>query len=543
MAALMSASAGQTEKVAWYVADARSLGVPVLAPDINASDWDFAIEDLDGKPNIRFGLGAVKNVGQAAVELIIAERNSSGRFKNLNEFARRVDLRGVGKRALEYLIKVGALDAFGNRPALLASLDRIVSISSNHFRAAEAGQMSLFGEITGVSEDIQLPDVNNVDKREMLNWERELIGLYVSDHPLTPYQQTFARIVSYFSGQLHDAQHEEKVRVAGLITAVRPYMTKTNKPMGFVTLEDIQGSIELVLFPKTWQKTHELLKVGQIVIVEGKVDTGSTPPKILVDEIRTEIKILESVDSPRGMEQPAASQPKVDPAPPAAQPPKPNVPQSRKIPTKPSIPPPIRQVSEKPAAYVPDAGFDDMPPPPDNFPDDWDMQWQPSFENAEIAARPEPAVDQRPVSEPHLRPEAIEVEIPQREPQQPETAHEVLAVQPIGTVQAQSPDILPSLYVPLAQEEKDKDHPPQQITVILRSTGDRERDKRRIKTLYGTLISFHGRDRFSFQIFENGKGHLIDFPNDTTRVCTEVLERLMKLMGEESWRVEEITFQ
>jgi DNA polymerase-3 subunit alpha len=94
--------------------------------------------------------------------------------------------------------------------------------------------MSLFGESTGVIEEIHLPDVSNVDKREMLNWERELIGLYVSAHPLTPYQQTFTQIVSYFSGQLPEAQHEEKVRVAGLITAVRPYTTKTNKPMGFV---------------------------------------------------------------------------------------------------------------------------------------------------------------------------------------------------------------------------------------------------------------------------------------------------------------------
>ena len=108
---------------------------------------------------------------------------------------------------------------------------------------------------------------------------------------------------------------------------------------------------------------------------------------------------------------------------------------------------------------------------------------------------------------------------------------------------APSTDFLPSLYIPLAQEEKDKEHPPQQITVMLRSTGDKERDKRRIKTIYGTLISFHGRDRFSFQIFENGSGYLIDFPNDTTRVCIEVLDRLKKLMGEESWRVEEITFQ
>jgi hypothetical protein len=99
------------------------------------------------------------------------------------------------------------------------------------------------------------------------------------------------------------------------------------------------------------------------------------------------------------------------------------------------------------------------------------------------------------------------------------------------------------LYVPLAKENKDKDHPPRQITITLRSTGDKERDKRRIKTLYGTLISYHGRDKFSFQIFESGKGHLIDFPNDTTRVCPELLERLKKLMGEEAWRVEEITFQ
>ncbi|HSB02179.1 MAG TPA: DNA polymerase III subunit alpha, partial [Anaerolineales bacterium] len=368
MAALLSANAGKTEQVALYVADARSMGVPVLAPDINASDWDFAIEDVEeaqDKPNIRFGLSAVKNVGQAAVALIIEERNKNGTFKNLNDFARRVDLRGVGKRALEYLIKVGALDAFGNRAALLASLDRIVSISSNHFRAAEAGQMSLFGELTGVTEDIQLPDVSNVDKREMLNWERELIGLYVSDHPLTPYQQTFAQIVSYFSGQLNEAQHEEKVRVAGLITAVRPYTTKTNKPMGFVTLEDIQGNIELVLFPRTWQKTHEQLAVGKIIIVEGKVDTGSTPPKILVDEIRTEIKILESVDSPPSAavtlstDLPASQpKPRADPVPPVPPRPQQNIPPKKQIPTKPSVPPPMRQAAEKPAAYVVDPGFD-----------------------------------------------------------------------------------------------------------------------------------------------------------------------------------------
>lgn len=561
MAALLSANAGKTEQVALYVAESRSMGVPVLAPEINSSSWDFAIEEVDGKPNIRFGLGAIKNVGQAAVELIIKERDQNGTFKNLNEFARRVDLRAVGKRALECLIKVGAMDSFGNRSALLASLDRIVSISSNHFRATEAGQMSLFGESTGVIEDIQLPDVSNVDKREMLNWERELIGLYISDHPLTPYQQTFTQIVSYFSGQLNQAQHEEKVRVAGLITAVRPYTTKTNKPMGFVTMEDVQGNIELVLFPKTWQKTHELLKVGQIIIVEGKADTGSSPPKILVDEIRTEIKILEPLSTSPKSAPPMSffdDEPPGEPGPvlPLEQHPRQNASFQSKAPVKPSIPPPARQVAEKPVTYVdpkpasPIGGAPDdwgeMPPPPDNFPDDWDSEWQPSFEQATIAARPDAERKAEPkpvVSEPPLHTEPIVPEIKPNGSKNPPAVREQLAVQPIEPVKIPPTDFLPSLYIPLAQEEKDKEHPPQQITVMLRSTGDKERDKRRIKTIYGTLISFHGRDRFSFQIYENGKGHLIDFPNDTTRVCTEVLDRLKKLMGEESWRVEEITFQ
>ncbi|HMB25589.1 MAG TPA: hypothetical protein VKP08_22265, partial [Anaerolineales bacterium] len=262
---------------------------------------------------------------------------------------------------------------------------------------------------------------------------------------------------------------------------------------------------------------------------------------------KTEIKILESLDSPPD-KTPSASleplKPKTNATPPPApQQPKQNVPPKKQIPTKPSVPPPVRQTAERRVAYDVDTGFDDMPPPPDNFPDDWSTQWQPSFDEASIAARPEPKVDRLPVAEPHPRAEIVEAEIGRKEREQAEARRAALAVQPIDSVPTQPVEFLPSLYVPLAQEDKDKDHPPQQITVILRSTGDKEHDRRRIKTLYGTLISFHGKDRFSFQIFEEGKGHLIDFPNDTTCVCPEVLERLKKLMGEECWRVEEITFQ
>jgi DNA polymerase-3 subunit alpha len=575
--------------VAWYVADARSMGVPVLPPDVNASSWDFSIEDIeindasgnvladeDGglskktQPNIRFGLGAVKNAGQAAVEFIIHEREQNGKFTDLNDFARRVDLRAVGKRALECLIKVGALDAFGNRAALLASLDRIVAISNAHFRAADMGQMSLFGGTTGVVEEIDLPTVNNVDKREMLNWERELIGLYISDHPLTPYQQTFAQIVSYFSGQLNEAQHEEKVRVAGLITSVRPYTTKTNKPMGFANIEDIQGGIDLVLFPRTWEKYREQMTVGQIIIVEGKVDTGSTPPKILVDTIRTEITILEPLQASSLIgETGERSSPRTQPKPFDQTQGKPATPQQPVPQSKPGTvstlnikstqpkpiasqpkqtPQPVMQAAEKKETYSVQRDavlssskdsfalyndFDDMPPPPDNFPNDWETQWQPSFDEVAIAAKPEPKFRK---SEEVTPPRAVAAPL----------VEESTPVLPVDDEQDQAETtreaLVTSIYIPLQKEEEQK-RPPQQITVILRTTGDRERDRRRIKTIYGTLISFHGRDRFSFQVFENGSGYLIDFPNDTTRICPEMLERLKKLIGEESWRVEEITFQ
>jgi len=546
MAATLTASASQTEKVALYVADTRSMGIPVLAPEVNASGWDFEIEDIDGKPSIRFGFGAVKNVGEAAVGLIIKEHKANGKFKDLNDFARRVDLRAVGKRALECIIKVGAMDNFGNRAALLAYLDRLVSISNNHFRAAEAGQMSLFGEATGVVEEIILPEVNNVDKREMLNWERELIGLYISDHPLTPYQETFRQIVSYFSGQLSEAAHEEKVRIAGLVTSVRPYMTKKNKPMGFVTLEDIQGNFDLVLFPRTWEQTREILTVGQIVIIEGKVDANSTPSKILVDTVRTEIKILEPLKDKTPQSRPmpapdleALSQPKPDshvknlniqstqPKSSSVQS-KPEPVKQVVQPPKPTVQPLVRQVAEKPAVYEADSDLDDMPPPPDNFPDGWDSEWQPSFEDVAMASKPEPKFKKtEEITPPRVQLEPAPVAITDIELEHDETTREA---------------IVTSIYIPLAKPQE-KEHPPQQITVMMRSSGDKEHDKRRIKTIFGTLISFHGRDRFSFQIFENGSGYLLDFPNDTTRVCPEMLERLKKLMGEESWRVEEITFQ
>jgi len=355
----------------------------------------------------------------------------------------------------------------------------------------------------------------------MLNWERELIGLYISDHPLSEHQATLAKLVSYFSAQLPEAQHEEKVRVAGLVNAIRPYTTKNGKPMGFATIEDIQGNIELVLFPKTWTQCQPLLEVGKIVLVEGKVDAQSTPPKILVDAIKTEFKYLVAADDlTREGSAPVSLKPRSE----AESPRRPNAstPKPKNV--------PVKKVAEPVPAYM-------EPPPPDNFPPDWDMEWQPSFKNAQIAARPE-AVSR----------DTISTNKPSVESEPDETESVSSVGTEAGLAVAVGRDVIPpripppSLPIPVTKKEM-PEHAPQQITVTLRPTQDKALDRRRIKVVYGTLISFHGKDRFSFQIFEAGKGHLLDFPSDTTRICPELLERLKTVIGEETWSVEPITFQ
>ncbi|GAF71901.1 unnamed protein product, partial [marine sediment metagenome] len=269
MTALLSVFKHDNDKVAIYIADCRRLGFDVLSPAINASDLDFRIEDrLDQPAAIRFGLGAVKNVGESAVKTVLKARREGDNFERLEDFARRVDLRHVGKRALESLVKVGALDCLGSRIAILDSLERILALSSAHFRAIEVGQMSLFGASTGISDDLAVsPAIAEVPRRRQLGWEKELLGVYVSDHPLTPHVEGLARVVTHFSAELRDATQGQQVCVAGEICHIRPYQTKSGKAMGFVTLEDLQGMIELVVFSRVWNDVSKWLQPEMIVLV------------------------------------------------------------------------------------------------------------------------------------------------------------------------------------------------------------------------------------------------------------------------------------
>jgi DNA polymerase-3 subunit alpha len=337
MTALLSASKNDTAKVAFYVADCRSMGVDVLPPDVNSGGWDFTIEDRPDKPSaIRYGMGAIKNVGQAPVELIIQARKDDGAstsptggcasptpvdcpFRDLTDFAHRVDLRAVGRRALECLVKVGALDKFGERQSLLEALDQIISISTSHFKALQSGQMSFFGTVEGIDEEIILPVALNIDRRSQLEWERELIGLYVSDHPLSPYMPMLKKKITHFSAQLGEASKKEKVIVAGMVTRFRRYQTKNGQAMGFVTLEDMQGSIELVVFPKTWDKYGKLVEVDRVLTAEGKVDAESGDPKVLVDKLMLEeLMDMPAADDPAllGWAPSPSARPEYEPLPP-----------------------------------------------------------------------------------------------------------------------------------------------------------------------------------------------------------------------------------
>ncbi len=318
MAALLSVERHNTEKVGLLVAECRRLGIDVLPPDVNRSGLDFTIEAAntetqhgehgnaemffrDSVPSviprsaIRFGLGAVKNVGEGAVEAILAARQAGGPFRDLADFCQRVDLRQVNRRALECLIKVGALDAFGRRSQLLAAIDRMMALSQATHRAREVGQLSMF-DLVSVRETIPLPDVPEVSRKEMLAWERELIGLYISEHPLQQVAVDLDGVVTAFCGQIDEEMAGQKVVIAGMVTWVRTITTKKGEPMAFVGLEDLQGSIEVIVFPSVYEKTQQLWQEDKILIVRGRVDTRGREPKVICESVQDYLLVSRPVE-------------------------------------------------------------------------------------------------------------------------------------------------------------------------------------------------------------------------------------------------------
>jgi DNA polymerase-3 subunit alpha len=295
MTGLMTTERHNTEKIGFLIAECRRMGIEVLSPDVNQSGIDFSIKDRkDGASAIRFGLGAVKNVGEGPVEIILAARESGGPFRDLDDLCRRVDMRKVNRRALESLIKVGALSAFGTRAQLLSIVENLIGVSANHHRAREVGQMSLFGEATGVRLDAKssllpaLSAASEVPQKEILAWEKELVGVYISEHPLTQAMIGLQDVVTAYAGALSSDMNGQQVTVAGMVQRVRRHTTKKGDEMAFVTLEDFQGDCDLIVFPRVWSDTKHLWQPERILVINAKVDAGRRDaPSLLCNWAKT----------------------------------------------------------------------------------------------------------------------------------------------------------------------------------------------------------------------------------------------------------------
>ncbi len=496
MTALLSVSKGETEKVALYIEDARQLGIRVLPPDVNRSGLDFTIEDTlteDGRRKtdpssaIRFGLAAIKNVGEGAVDVIVQARGDQP-FSSLDDLCRRVDLRQVGRKAMESLIKVGAFDGFGDRAQLLEGLDQIMAASSAHFKAEDAGQMSLFGGEGGAVSfaSLQLPKVKvAVSKRDMLSWEKELIGLYVSDHPLQSVIDQVGQIVTHYAGQLTEEDHGKPVVMAGVVSTIRAHTTKKGDPMGFVGVEDLQGQLELVIFPRVWREVSAWLTVEQIIVIYGKADTqGGGNPKILVDSLRQDFKVAAASN---GNGKPNGHGP---------------TPAQAILWEPDQFRPPARALEPPP--------IDDWMPPPDD-------DWMTGGEEAEDGGRK---------TEVRAEPAAPKSTVPATNVPHPVSAVAELTPPAVsrpasGTSSVQPPS---ALRPPSSADAR-------RVIIQLLNTGDKDKDLRLLRHVHGLLSSYPGQDEFEFEIHERNRHYQLRFPNHNTDYTPELAAELTRLLG------------
>ena len=281
MTSVLTASRDNGEKVAAAIAECRRLGIEVRPPDIRSSSVEFSVEG----DAIRFGLIAVRNVGQSAIESIIAAR-ADGEFRSLTDFCERIDLRLANKRVLESLARVGSLAAFGHPAQILVGLDDAVNAASATQRDRISGQVSLFdlSAADATSLEAPLPRVTEAPTRERLRWEKELLGLYLSDHPLKEIAEAIGPFVSAYSGDLRDESlDQQRVVVCGIVTGVRTVITKAKATMAIATIEDLQGSVDVVVFPRLYETSRPTWIEGRILLVSGRVDHKGEEVSLLAD--------------------------------------------------------------------------------------------------------------------------------------------------------------------------------------------------------------------------------------------------------------------
>jgi DNA polymerase-3 subunit alpha len=310
MAALMTSVMGDAGQIAKYIRNCTDMGIEVLPPSVNESDKKFTVKD--GK--IRFGLLGVKNVGEGAIDAIIKAREEKGMPKDIFSFINGIDTGLVNKKAVESLIKAGALDCFNpNRAAHLAVYEMLMESAQNSARKNIDGQISLFqtssdamstGDVAG-----NLPDVANFDKDDLLAMEKEMTGVYITDHPLNKYADRIRKVATVTSEELSRLQEEgdhrikdgQTVIVAGMITGKKTLVTKSGKLMAFVDVEDMYGAVEVVVFPNVYERCLQDVSEDRVVAIRGKVDVKEEEaPKLLADSVVDINRVEELLREPSG---------------------------------------------------------------------------------------------------------------------------------------------------------------------------------------------------------------------------------------------------
>jgi DNA polymerase-3 subunit alpha len=309
MAALLTFEIGSTDKVVEYIEECKRLrlsdgsrGVRVLPPDVNSSDRDFtpATGEKSGKAGgqvIRFGLMAVRGIGGKAAEAIIDQRSSGGPYSSIFDFCQRVDLHQVTRSTIEALIKCGAMSSLGKRAALLAVLDGAIEGGQQAQQDRRSGQLSMFGMESDVAPQSRtaapLPNVPEFSSGELLDFEKELLGFYISSHPLAEHQAAMDAYGTCTTKQIAGMAEGRPVTLGAMLARVKRTVTKTGRgagaAMAMITLEDFDGPVDGVLFPDTMervtQKGANILTEGNIVFVKGKIDRRRETPSIIVDDL------------------------------------------------------------------------------------------------------------------------------------------------------------------------------------------------------------------------------------------------------------------
>lgn len=302
MAAVLTADSGDTDKISEIIHECERMHIEVLPPDINESFAPFSVVPAkDTEPaKIRFGLTTIKNFGEGIAEAIIEERKENGNFVSVADFLRRIHNRNLNKKSLEALIATGAFDRFEERGILYANIDNLLSYNKEQVAGQEANQDSLFGSIQSSVNELVLAQGQEASKEQKLLWERELLGVYVSGHPLDEFKEEIEKRASITQIK-QDDRNGVPVKTAGMIETVRELLTKKGARMAFIQLSNTEDSIEMVAFPEVFQAHRDILVPGMCVAVLGKLSIRNDAPSILVDKLKSLVpkqEILQHIDTP-----------------------------------------------------------------------------------------------------------------------------------------------------------------------------------------------------------------------------------------------------